>query len=93
MSDASHLVTVNIYDRDYKIKCSPEEAKPLQEAAKVLDLQMRQTGQGSAISNVERLAVVTALNMSHELARLKQQIEKLSHKIRNALVTEEEIAV
>ncbi len=89
----NHLVTVNIFDRDYKIKCHPEEAHQLEEAAKILDGQMRKTQQGAVTINVERLAVVTALNMSHELARLKIQIEKLSHKIRNALVSEEEIAV
>lgn len=89
----NHLVTVNIFDRDYKIKCLPEEAPGLQEAAKLLDLQMRQSKQAGTSINAERLAVVTALNISHELARLKQQIARLSNKIRNTLVSEEEIAV
>ena len=93
MIDSNHLVRVNIFDRDYKIKCLPDEAHQLQEAAKILDAQMRATRQASASSNAERLAVVTALNLSHELARLKHQIANLSNKVRNALVTEEELAV
>jgi cell division protein ZapA len=93
MSDSNHLVTVNIFDRDYKIKCQPDEAHQLQEAARILDQQMRSSNQASTSTNAERLAVVTALNMSHELARLKQQIAHLTNKVRNALATEEEIAV
>lgn len=93
MKDSKHLVTVSIFDRDYKIKCEPDEAHQLEEAAKILDLQMRSSHQASTTINPERLAVITALNMSHELARLKQSIAHLSGKIRNALATEEEIAV
>ena len=93
MMDTNHLVTVSIFDRDYKIKCQPEEAHQLQEAAKILDGQMRSSGQSNTSVNAERLAVVTALNLSHELARLKQQIAHLSAKVRNALATEEELAV
>lgn len=93
MSESNHLVTVTIFDRDYKIKCHLDEAQALQEAAKILDQQMRSNHPSTTGINTERLAVITALNLSHELAKLRQQISKLSNKIRTALVTEEEIAV
>lgn len=93
MSEPKHLVSISIFDRDYKVKCEPEEAHQLQAAAKILDEHMRATHQASTSTNVERLAVITALNMTHELTRLKQQIAHLSTKIRHALVSEEELAV
>jgi cell division protein ZapA len=93
MSEKNNLVKVTIFDREYSIKCPPEEAFQLQEAAKILDTQMRATSQNSNNANIERVAVVTALNISYELTRLKQQITNLSLKVRKALVTEEEIAV
>lgn len=92
MSDKNHLVTVTIFDREYSIKCPVQEASQLQEAAKILDAQMRSIRQNNN-ANIERIAVVTALNLSHELALLKQQIANLSAKIRKSIVTEEEIGV
>ena len=103
MSD-DNAISVKILDRGYSVKCSAEEQQQLQLAASYLDEQMRLVRQSGTITNVERVAVVTALNMAHELMLLKKQKSEyvdevrqrvcgLQNKIENFLATEEEVAV
>ena len=103
MSDES-LISVKILDRAYSIKCSVEERASLQKAALYLDEQMKMVRQSGTISHVERIAVVTALNLAHELIQIKDQKSEyvdevrkrvcgLQNKIENFLAAEEEVAV
>ncbi len=103
MSD-DNAISVKILDRAYSVKCSAEEKQELQLAAKFLDDQMRLVRQSGTITSVERIAVVTALNLAHELTQLKKQKSEyvdevrrrvfgLQNKIENFLATEEEVAV
>jgi len=103
MSDDA-AISVNILDRSYGVRCSAEEKQQLQLAAGFLDEQMRLVRQSGTITSVERIAVVTALNLAHELMQLKKQKSEyvdevrqrvcgLQNKIENFLATEEEVAV
>lgn len=86
MSDKSQLMEVSILDREYKIKCPPEQAQELQEAARLVDNRMRELRRaGSNNTTAEHIAVVTALNMAHDLMLTKQQkhtyVDMMSHRI------------
>lgn len=64
-------VRVRILDKEYQIACQPDERASLLEAAEYLDRRMRELrGRGSVIGS-DRLAVITALNLSNELLRLR----------------------
>jgi len=105
MSDAKdNTLSVTILDRSYKIKCPPNQAQELQESAHYVDEQMRKVQQASNINSTDRVAIVTALNICHELIQLQKQknnyidimnqrIQDLQHRIENFLATSEEIAV
>lgn len=104
MSDDNSVIDIKILDRTYKIKCTSDEARELQESAKYLDEQMRKVRQTGQVMNTDRVAVVTALNICNELLQLKQQqtqslqtikqrIQDLRERVKNFLATEEEIAV
>ena len=105
MSDAEqNLISVKILDRSYKIKCPPEQAQALQEAASYFDAQMRKMRQVINVNNTECIAVVTALNICHEFMQLRKQknnyidvmnqrIQDLQHRIENFLETNKEITV
>lgn len=99
-----NLISVKILDRSYKIKCSPEQAQALQEAASYVDAQMRKMRQAVSVNNIERIAVVTALNICHEFIQLRKQknnhidvmnqrIQDLQRRIENFLETNKEITV
>lgn len=100
----NHVIDIKILDRTYKIKCTPYEARELQVSAKHVDERMRKACHPGPTTNTDRVAVVTALNICHELLQLKQEqtqalqlmnqrIQNLRDRVKNFLATEEEIAV
>ena len=104
MNDGENIISVNILDRSYKIKCPHEQAPALQESARFVDEQMRKLRQTSNITSVDRIAVVTALNICNELMMLKRQkatqidtmdqrLKQLHSRIQNFLAQEEEVAL
>ncbi|MBB3167106.1 cell division protein ZapA [Simiduia aestuariiviva] len=70
---ASNAVLVRILDREYQVACPPEERNALQDAAKQLDQRMRDIRSGGHVIGLERIAVMAALNLSHELLQAKHQ--------------------
>ena len=64
-------VTVRILDREYTVGVSDEERAGLEAAAKTLDARMRELRGGNKLVAPDRLAVLTALNLAHELQQSK----------------------
>lgn len=104
MNNSEQVLAVTIMDRTYQIKCPSSGAIELQESARYLDAEMRKINQANTSNNTERLAIVAALNISHELNMYKNQknayvdvmhekIKKLQHRIQKFLGTTEEVAV
>lgn len=102
--DDQHLISVKILDRSYQIKCPPDQTQALQESAIYIDQQMRKFRQNTQINNTERVAIITALNICHELMQLRKQknnyidvmnqrIQDLQHRIENFLAASEEVEV
>jgi len=103
-NEKDRLIDITILDRAYKIKCTLEEEPQLRYSARYVDEQMKKVLQSGAAMNLDRIAVVTALNISNELLQLKRKqqqanqcvAEKLQHlleRLKNSLGTEEGIAV
>lgn len=66
-------ISVSILDQEFQFACPPGERKALQEAAQHLDERMRAIKGEGRLMALERIAVMTALNLSDELLRLKKQ--------------------
>ncbi len=62
----SATLDVRIQGREYRVACAPEEVDALQAAAALLDARMSEIAKATK-STGERLAVMTALNLAHEL--------------------------
>jgi cell division protein ZapA len=62
---------VNILGRDYKVACKESERAELTEAVAYLDNRMREIRDGGKITGADRIAVMAALNITHELLRGK----------------------
>src|SRR3990167_3392409 len=93
--------TVQILGRNYHIKCTAEEAMQLQESARYLDQEIRKLHHSTQTNNIEQLAIVAALNITHELMSFKNQknayidvmhnqIKTLQDRIRQFLNAREE---
>ena len=74
MSEATP-VAVNILDREFLIGCTAEERAGLIAAASYLDSKMREVRGSSRTQSVDRVAVLAALNIAHELLQARQNNE------------------
>lgn len=70
MSDQNAL-TVTILERDYLVACPAGQEANLTEAARSLDLKMKEIRESGKVFGVERIAVMAALNLTHEVMRNK----------------------
>ena len=74
MSEATP-VAVNILDREFLIGCTAEERAGLIAAAGYLDGKMREVRGSSRTQGMDRIAVMAALNIAHELLQARQNNE------------------
>jgi cell division protein ZapA len=95
MSTQIGTVSVSILDKEYQVACPPEERDALIAAARELDIRMRDIRQSGTVIGLERIAVMAALNLSHELLQAKgepaapqmdgDQLQRLCDKLDQAL--------
>ena len=69
----SEPVTVRILDREYTVGVSDGERASLTSAARLLDQRMREIRGSNKMVAPDRLAVLTALNLAHELQQLRDE--------------------
>ena len=75
MSVNAKPVLMTILGKEYKVACSPEEHESLLSSARKLDLQMREIQDAGKINGGERIAVMVALNIMHELHLLQNKLQ------------------
>ena len=63
----TETVAVNILDKEYQVACPSEQQAELIVSASYLDKQMRSIRETGKVIGLERIAVMAALNISHEL--------------------------
>ena len=74
MNKRPHPVSVTILGKDYKIACSENEKEALISSAKDLDKQMREIRDTGIVTSPDRIAVMAALNLTHELSQAQGQL-------------------
>ena len=67
-------LTVRIMGRDYSVACPEGERKSLIDSAEYLSGRMRAVQSQGKIQSADRIAIMAALNISHDLLALKRQI-------------------
>ena len=75
MSGITEPVGVRILDREYTVGVLADERDGLLAAARMLESRMREIRGNNRMVALDRLAVLAALNMAHELQQLRQQRE------------------
>ncbi len=71
MSSPGKTLEVKILDRELRIACPEEERGELLDAVAYLDKRMREIRDAGKIASVERIALMAALNITHELLGMK----------------------
>ena len=67
----SEPVNVRLLDREYTVGCTPEQRDGLLAAAKLLDNKMREIRGSNRMAGVDRIAVLAALHLAHELVPVR----------------------
>jgi cell division protein ZapA len=68
---AADTLDIKLHGKDFRVACTPEEKDDLLAVVAFLDWKMGEIAKQTK-SNGERLAVMTALNLAHELINLKE---------------------
>ena len=78
-----HTVTIDILDKGYQVACEPEQEEELRQAARDLDDQMRAIRSTGKVIGLERVAIMAALNLSHQVLYLKsgQQLDDSQEEV------------
>jgi len=76
MSNVS--LKIYILDKEYQVNCPPEEREALERSAQILNEKMEEIRGGSQIIGLERIAVMAALNLAHDLIQTEQSAEQNS---------------
>jgi cell division protein ZapA len=64
-------VEVTLLGRSYRVACEDHEREALMEAVVYLDAKMSEIRKAGKVMGAERIAVMAALNVAHELLTLK----------------------
>lgn len=81
----SEPVSVRILDREYTVGCEPDERDGLMAAAKLLDARMRELRGNNRMVALDRLAVLAALNLAHELLQLRDDTARRERELGRAI--------
>ena len=69
--EAPGSLDVTIMGHQYRVTCKPGEEAELLDAVAYVDTQMREIRDSLRQNNAERIAVMTALNIAHDLLRVR----------------------
>ena len=85
MSSHAEPVSVRILDREYTVGVSAAEHDGLVAAARLLDARMRELRGNNRMVAVDRIAVLAALNLAHEVQQLRQEREAQQRELAGTL--------
>jgi cell division protein ZapA len=79
-------VSVRILEKEYQVACLPEERSELLDSAEYLNGKMREIRDAGNVVGLDRIAVMAALNLAHELLKQRGRGDSVDtdvgHKIR-----------
>ena len=102
MTREARAIEVISLDRSFRIACSEEEEPGLRQAVEFVDRKMREIRDASKTASHERIAVMAALNIAHELLSLrvgggfdmgqfKRRMHAMAAAIDEAMSTQDEL--
>lgn len=87
MTDKVVSTTIEILGKLYPVRCPESEIKLLQQAAEFLNQKMSEVQDSGKAINLERIAIITALNIAHQLLQSDQQKNSMVSKIQQRITS------
>jgi cell division protein ZapA len=104
MSKNTSPIKVTILEKEYLIACEESEKESLRSSADFLNQKMNEMKRDGGVIGSERIAVMTALNITNELLAYKKEnqdytssidstLKRLQSKINDALVRDTQMDI
>jgi cell division protein ZapA len=81
MTNSNEPAIVRILEREYRVMCAPEQRRELMESALFLDGQMREIRDSGRVSSIDKIAVMSALNLAEEVLKLRKQLKEREEQV------------
>ena len=81
MSEEMQRVTVRLLDKEYQVACPEDEREALLESAELLNRKMKEIRDSGKVVGVDRIAVMAALNLCHEMLQGKSSNMKADERL------------
>ncbi len=102
MAEVAKTVEVNLLGRTYRVACDDREREALMQAVAYLDGKMNEIRKAGKVMGAERIAVMAALNVAHELlsvrlgagfdvGKAKRRIHAIESKLDAAIAKQEKL--
>lgn len=78
---AAKPVSVRILDKEFLVNCPDNERADLLASAEFLNTKMREIRDSGKVVGIDRIAVMAALNMAHDLLGHRDNGRDLQHSI------------
>jgi cell division protein ZapA len=65
-------ISVRLLDREYQVACPADERSDLLDSAEYLDAKMREVRDSGKVVGLDRIAVISALNIANELIKIRR---------------------
>jgi len=101
-ADGAKTLEVMLLGRSYRVACGDEEREALLQAVAYLEGKMNEIKQSGKVAGTERIAVMAALNIAHELLSMrlgegfdmgeaKRRISSIEARLEAALAKQEKL--
>jgi len=102
MATGAKTLDVSIFGRSYRVACDDAEREALLQAVAYVDGKMNEVRKSGKVSGTERIAVMVALNVAHELlatklgggidlGHAKRRLAAIESRLETALATQEKL--
>ena len=102
MADGQKTVEVSLLGRTYRVACDDGEREALMQAVAYLDGKMNEIRKSGKVMGAERIAVMAALNVAHELlsvrlgtgfdvGQAKRRISSIESQLDSAIAKQEKL--
>lgn len=95
---SENTATVELLGKEYMVACPAEARQDLERAGNLLDERMQEIKSQGKLYGVERVAIMAALNLAHDLLNatggsqsMQTQIAQMNTKLENALAEEQQM--
>jgi cell division protein ZapA len=102
MNSPVKALDVSIMGREFRVACPEEDEPALLESAEFLDKRMREIRDTGKVTSVERIAIMAALNITHEflstrlggsfdVGEFRRKIKSLESQLDQALSDQDDL--